>query len=268
MSDVETSPSDGPPGEESPGWGTAYASTRRVFRIIDTVSRSGARLTAKKLAHDLGTSLSTCYHLLGILLQEGYIEKIPHQGGYRLGPAISLLNERNSRSDVASVVEPVIRELSRQSARQACLAVLSDGEVELALVETPPESPPVGVARGLRGAGHALAVGKVLVASTGIQGISAYLQHHRLEAFTARTITDPAQLEAHLKRVRFLKLATDLEEFAENLFDVAVPLETQDGVVRGAIGVFTTARRSSSEVGRLVQLAQRAAQQGSDLLSE
>jgi len=51
--------------------GAAYASTRRAFRIIDAVSRNGAGASAKGLARDLGTSLSTCYHILNILLDEG-----------------------------------------------------------------------------------------------------------------------------------------------------------------------------------------------------
>ena len=243
-----------------------YASTRRVFRIIDTISRDGELLTAKKLAHDLGTSLSTCYQLLNILLEEGYVEKIPHQRGYRLGPAISLLHKRERVSDVAATVEPVINELGRRSTRQACFAVLSEGEVTVAQVTAPVRRPPVGVAQGLRGAGHALAVGKVLIAGTGLDGISEYLDTHDLEPFTSRTITDATQLEAHLKRVRLTRLATDFEEFADNLFDVAVPVITQDGAVRGAIGLFTTARRANSEVGPLSRIAQEAAEQASALL--
>ncbi len=53
-----------------------HASTRRALRILDTVGRGGAGLSAKRLAADLGVSLSTCYQLLNILLEEGYVEKI------------------------------------------------------------------------------------------------------------------------------------------------------------------------------------------------
>lgn len=244
-----------------------HQSTRRALRILDAVSRAGERLTAKRLARDLGISLSTCYQLLNILLEEGYIERFHGHRGYRLGPAVSLLHHRDQESEVAAVAEPVVRELCRRADRTACFAVLSAGEVTLAQVENPVRSPPVGVAAGLRGAGHALAVGKVLIAGTGIRGINDYMETHQLEAFTRQTITDTAQLEAHLKDVRRTKLATDLEEFAENLFDVAVPVEGEQGAVRGAIGLFTTARRSSSEVGALVELGRRAARETSALLA-
>ena len=253
------------PDSVEPGGG--YASVRRVFRIVDTVSRDGSTLTAKHLAHELGTSLSTCYQLINILREEGYIERVPHNGGYRLGPAIEVLHDRERLHGVPGLVAPAIRDLARRSGRQACLAVLSAGEVCVVQVENPSPSPPVGIAPGLRGAAHALAVGKVLIAFTGLKGISDYIASHRLDAFTVNTITEPVALEAHLKRIRATKVATSLEEFADNLFDVAVPLETDDGWVQGAIGVFTTARRSSSEAGPMIELARRAAERAAQLLA-
>src|SRR5919107_1489783 len=77
---------------------TKFKSVRRVFKIMDLVSQRGEDLTAKQLAHEIGTSLSSCYYLLNILTNEGYIEKVPHHGGYRIGSTISLLST-SSRSD-------------------------------------------------------------------------------------------------------------------------------------------------------------------------
>jgi glycine/D-amino acid oxidase-like deaminating enzyme len=73
-----------------------FKSVRRVFRIMDLVSMRGENLTAKELARELGTNLSSCYYLLNILADEGYIRKIAG-GGYRIGPTIPLLNEAEER---------------------------------------------------------------------------------------------------------------------------------------------------------------------------
>ncbi|MDN5697145.1 MAG: helix-turn-helix domain-containing protein, partial [Rubrobacter sp.] len=70
---------------ESPGggrpeefWaGPKFKSVRRAFRIIDIISRRGEELTATELAGEIGTNLSSCYYLLNLLADEGYIEKIP-----------------------------------------------------------------------------------------------------------------------------------------------------------------------------------------------
>lgn len=53
-----------------------FKSVRRVFRIMDLVGERGEDLTAKQIAHELGTNLSSCYYLLGILVDEGYIERV------------------------------------------------------------------------------------------------------------------------------------------------------------------------------------------------
>ena len=54
-----------------------YASARRAFRIIDRVSHGGERLDANVLARALGISPSTCYQVLRILIDEGYLRRLP-----------------------------------------------------------------------------------------------------------------------------------------------------------------------------------------------
>lgn len=248
-----------------------YASTRRVFRIIDRVSRGGDGLAVKALAQELGISLSTCYHLLSILVDEGYIEKLPHQAGYRLGPAISLLHERARRTGFEAVVAPIIRDLSQLARSSAYFAVLEDEDVVVTHVHTVPDSSPVGVAQGFRGPAHALALGKVLIAAGGIEAIDRYIDGRRLDAYTSRTITDPGKLEAHLKEVRARGFATDFEEFAKHLYCVAVPVPRNDAPAGrpgtwGAIGLGTTDRSPAEALRRLIQLARGAAERAAAAL--
>src|SRR3712207_8688196 len=94
---------------------------------MDLVNRRGEELTAREIAQEVGTNLSSCYYLLNILTEEGYIEKVPCRGGYRVGPTISVLNE-SSRSAFDSRIEPVVEELALRVQRHAYAAVLSGGE--------------------------------------------------------------------------------------------------------------------------------------------
>src|SRR3712207_4560012 len=205
--------------------GTKFQSVRRIFRILELVSRRGEDLTAKQLAGEIGTNLSSCYYLLSMLIDEGYVERVSHRGGYRIGPTISLLHE-SSTGDFDSKIEPVVEELAQRTLRRAYSAVLSHGEMEVTQVKAPPKSPPVGVVEGFRGASHALALGKVLLAGMGSKYVEGYIDEHGgLEAFTPRTIVQPVLLHTQLNKVRMVGLATDFEEFAQNLCCVAAPVE-------------------------------------------
>lgn len=244
------------------GGQSPYASIRRVFRIIDRISRDGAHITVKGLARELGTSVSTCYHVIGILLDEGYIERLPHRAGYRLGPAVGVLAERARKSSAAAAIEPALHDLARLADRTAYFGVLSESDdIVVTNVYSPPGAPPVGVPEGFCGPSHALALGKVLVAAGGSATIDRYIEHHELQAFTSRTITDPARLEAHLKDIRARGYATDFEEFAKNLICLAVPVCDPDGSAVGAVGLATPAATSTEELKRFVRLARRSALQ-------
>lgn len=248
------------------GGGPKFKSVRRIFRILDLVSERGEDLSAKQLAREIGTSLSSCYYLLNILADEGYIEKIPRCGGYRIGRTVSVLHE-NARDDFDSKTESVVEELARRSQRHAYSAVLSDGEMTVVQVKAPPMSPPLGVVRGFHGASHALALGKALLAGMGSEYVDGYIDSHGgLEAFTPRTIVHPSMLHAQLNKARMVGLATDFEEFAPNLCCVAAPVGDGEGKVEGALGISTTARHIRDDGKRLVGLVQWAAREASILL--
>ena len=254
-----------PAVSEVPAVGPKFKSVRRVFRIMDLVSQRGENLTAKELARELDTNLSSCYYLLNILVDEGYIRKMP--GGYTIGPAIPLLN-KGTRSDFDARIEPVVEELAQRAQRHAYAAVLSDGEVMVTQAKAPKKRSYVGVVEGFHGASHALALGKVLLAGAGAEFVQEYIDNHGLEAFTPRTIVRPAQLHAHLNKVLMVGVATDFEEFAENLCCFAAPVKGHGGKLEGAIGLSTTARRVHAEGKQLIELVQWAAAEATALLAD
>ena len=248
------------------GHGRARFNTaRRAFAVLNLISlREG--ITAKTLSKELGVSLSTCYCLINILVEEGYVEKIAHRKGYRLGPAVSTLHSRARNRDIEGRVEPVVEDLALRSGRHAYFGLLSDGDVTVARVESPRNKPPLDVVRASCTASHALAVGKVLIAGTGPVGIEGYAERHGLEAFTPRTIMDVSSLKAHLAEVRRRGLATDVEEFSENLCCVAGQITDKTGKVEGAIGISTTTKHFCKEADALVELVRGAARDASELL--
>jgi IclR family transcriptional regulator, acetate operon repressor len=66
-----------------------------------------------------------------------------------------------------------------------------------------------------------------------------------IKRHTAKTITDPYQLEQELKHIRKDRLATDDGGFLDGLISVAVPVLEKDGSVFAAVAVHAPSARLS-----------------------
>jgi IclR family acetate operon transcriptional repressor len=249
------------------GADAGYPSARRAFRIIDRVSHGGEGLDAKVLAHVLGVSRSTCYQVIGILIDEGYLRRLPEHAGYELGPELERLYERSRSTSVEAVVGPVLGDLAQRLGCSAYFGLLTeDDDVVVAGVRVPPGGAPMGLPTGLRAPAHALALGKTQIAADGVTSIDHYIEQHRLERLTRRTITDPVALEADLKLAHARGYATDMEEYAKGLFCVAVPVRSAGGALAGAIGLATGGWSGPAEEERLVDAVDDAARRATALL--
>jgi DNA-binding IclR family transcriptional regulator len=242
----------------SEGGRQEHKALRRLLRLLEFVGHGGTTRPSE-LARQLGTSRSTVYWLIGLLTQEGYLERRSIGKGYRLGPAISLLAETRAHVDRQADLLPVLHRLAQRVSRPAHLAALVDGELAIVAVSAPEFASPVGVTAGFRGATHALAVGKVLVAAEGVRSIARFLSSRSLEPFTGNTITSPAELALQLKDVARRGFGTDVEEFATNLCTVAVPVVDESRTVDCAIGLATTRRRFADDSGLLLEALRNAA---------
>jgi DNA-binding IclR family transcriptional regulator len=276
MSSATTSSTVGPAptGRRKPadrrrhdGAAAGYPSARRAFRIIDRVSHGGDGLDARALARALGISRSTCYQVLGILIDEGYLRRLPGHAGYELGPELERLYECSRSTSIEAVVGPVLRDLAQDLGCSSYFGLLTeDDDVVVAGVRVPPGGAPMGLPTGLRAPAHALALGKAQIAAGGVTSIDRYIEEHRLDGLTRRTITDPVVLEADLKRAHARGYATDMEEFAKGLFCLAVPVRSGGGALAGAIGLATAGWSGPAEEERLVDAAYDAARRATALL--
>jgi DNA-binding IclR family transcriptional regulator len=276
MSSATTSSTVGPTptGRRKPadrrrhdGAAVGYPSARRAFRIIDRVSHGGEGLDAKALARALGISRSTCYQMLGILIDEGYLRRLPEHAGYELGPALERLYERSRSMSVEAVVGPLLGDLAQRLGCSAYFGLLTEGDdVVVAGVQASPGGAPMGLPTGLRAPAHALALGKAQIAAGGVTSIDHYIERHRLDSLTRRTITDPVALEADLKRAHARGYATEMEEFAKGLFCLAVPVHSGGGALAGAIGLATGGWSGPAEEKRLVAAVYDAAGRATALL--
>lgn len=65
--------------------------------MLEVVAAAGGPITAKAVARRVGYKLGTTYHLLNTLAHEGYLDRLGHGHGFRLGPKIGDLSAPRPR---------------------------------------------------------------------------------------------------------------------------------------------------------------------------
>jgi DNA-binding IclR family transcriptional regulator len=190
------------------------ASVARALALLDEVARSDSGLGVNELARRIGVNASTASRLLATLEADGFVERSP-EGPYRLGLKLVALSDRVlGQLDVRERARPWLTWLVEETGETATLSVPGGGEA-ITVDFVPSSSSVVSMAR----VGRATAAGKVMLAFGSPVGPAG-----ALTAFTDRTITDPALLEAELEAVRTSGIAEAVGEREPDLNALAAPV--------------------------------------------
>lgn len=220
-------------------------SVARAVAVIDVLAAHPQGLGVNEVARQIGVNASTTSRLLATLEQGGILQREP-RGPYRLGlRLVALADAVLDGLDIRDLGRPVLRSLVDDTGETATLSVPGAGEA-VTIDFIAGDASVVGVARlGRRSVGHATATGKVVL---------AYADSGRapgsLKAFTDKTITDPAELERQLERVREQGFAEAVGERDPDLVAVAVPVFDRAGSLAAIVNVqgptsrFAATRRS------------------------
>lgn len=241
-----------------------------VTEILSIIAEDAKGVTAKLLARRLGQSLSTTYYALQTLTSVGLVEPSPCAPGlYTLGPRIAdLYAGYVANRALPERLEPFLSALREATHARTYLASWSRGDLEVTYALGRRGATELqDLSSGFRGAAHALANGKVLLAATHPERWPAYLCRPRLERFTDATIDTPGHLYAELARVRERGYATDVEEYAPRVCCLAAPLYDSAGRVLASIGISVPSRRYEREFDRLVHAVKDAARDASEMFS-
>ncbi len=234
--------------------GRALSSALHLMLMLETVAADPRGVPAKAVARRLGHGLSSTYSALQSLVSLGFVEPSPVSPGlYTLGPKIAeLFHGYVATWTLPHRLEPILIDLRDTAGARTYAAVWNDSDLEVGLVRGRRGASELqGVSPGFRGAAHALALGKVLLAATHPQRWPPYLQKPEFTRYTDHTITVRGKLLEQLAVVRRTGLAVDMEEYGDNVCCIAAPVQDGHGRVFAAIGVSVTARRFNRDRGRL-----------------
>jgi DNA-binding IclR family transcriptional regulator len=222
---------------------------RKAFQILELVSRSERGLTISDLSRELGISKSTVLGVTRALEDEGAVIRDARSKRFSLGLALYELGQRAyARFDLREVARPFMQELMHQTAETVFLGVRSGDHVSiLDSVESSQElkiSSPVGTRIPL----VAGATGKVFLATLPPGEAEEIVRTVGLQAYTKKTITDPARYADELAAARQNGYALDDEEYIRGVRAVAATIRSNGGAASAIWVVGFTPSMSASKM--------------------
>jgi DNA-binding IclR family transcriptional regulator len=211
-------------------------SIERAAAILRLLSGRARRLGVGELAGELGLPKGTVHGILRTLQNVGFVEQDAETGKYQLGAALlhmgsSYLDGNELRTRALNWADS----LAARANESVRIGTLHDGKALVVHHVFRPDNSRQALEVGVLLPGHATALGKVLLAHNPYA--TDELIAEGLDAFTARTVTEPASLRSELDDVRARGWASDLEELVEGEVSLAAPIADRRGATVGAIGI-------------------------------
>ncbi len=210
--------------------------TTRTLQVLDAFDADHRRLTLSTIARRSGLALTTCHRIVGDLVAWGALER-GRDGRYGVGLRLWEIAALAPRAvPLREAALPYLEDLYEATHENVQLAVREG--LELVYIEriAGRGAVPVLTRVGGRFAMHATGVGLVLLAHAPADIQDAVLRS-RLQAWTPRTITDPARLRATLAQVRREGYATSRGQVTLDALSLACPVRGPEGEVVAAVSL-------------------------------
>ena len=195
----------------------------RLFALLEVLAATDQRHSLQSLVQETQLPKPTLHRMLQQLESAELLQREPDGRHYGTGTRLRQLAENLLFNDSHhGARHAVLRNLVEEVGESCNITALSGSEViYLDRVET---AAPLRfyLRAGSRVPAHCSASGKVMLAQMTPAQRRRLLAHAPLEKYTARTITDLAQLEREIRRVAKDGYALDDEEFLPGLMCIAV----------------------------------------------
>lgn len=243
------------------------SSVSNALRILKSFSTFEPTKRVSELATALGLAKSTVSRLLTTLAHEGFVEKDPRTGEYRLGLAVLTLGGIvTNELEIHKETSPVMHELVIETGETAHLAVL-DG-LSTIYIHKEECSHPVRILThlGRKNPAQCTGSGKVLLAYDEDNLVEEIIEQG-LKAYTPKSITDPVKLREEMAWIREQGYAVSTEELTEGTRSVAAPILDYTGKVVASINVVGPIQRMKDyKIPDIARKVKRAGKEASERL--
>jgi len=235
-------------------------SLARGLMVIRAFSEQTSSLTIADVAKITGLPRAAARRCLLTLTQLGYAGTDGRV--FFLRPKVLALGYSFlSSAPLATVLDPVLSQVSRTLEESSSAAVLDEDDVVYIARVATKRIMSLGLNIGSRLPAYCTSMGRVLVASLSNADFEDYLKRVSLKPFTAHTITSKTEFRRTIEDIRTNGFALIDQELEIGLRSLAVPIRNPSGVVVAAINVSAQAVRvePAEMIERFLPVLQSAA---------
>ena len=216
----------------------------RMMSLLDALADAPGAAPLKTLSLTTGLHPSTAHRILAVMTNARLVER--HDAGtYALGiRLLELGNIVKARLNIREVALPFMQHLHETIGEAINLGV-RDGDEIVYVERTSSGRALVRVVYlvGGRAPLHLTSLGKLFLAADDHDAVRTYAKRTGLPGKTPHSLTDPAQLERELDKIRRHDLAYDNEEAEIGLRCVASPIRNDEGGLIAGLSISAPTER-------------------------
>jgi IclR family pca regulon transcriptional regulator len=224
-------------------------SLAKGFRVLESFTAENDELTLSQIAATADLDPGTTFRMLNTLVDLGYVSRIPESRRFALTlKVLDLGFHAIARTDLRSIVRPILRSLVSETSEAASFAVLQGADV-LYLER---------VRAGITRLGVDIRIGTTVPATqTAIgQSILAFLPEQQVQKVQELTPTTPFIMKPHALERPLAELLGQIRDegfvlteslFTDGLRILAVPVLDIDGYPVGAISIAAPSVRCTAD---------------------
>jgi IclR family transcriptional regulator, pca regulon regulatory protein len=241
-----------PVDSESQSVGTSsdfVQSLERGLAVIQAFSVTSPRLTPSDVAKATGLTRSAARRFLLTLQHLGFVDQDERE--FFLTPRVLRLGYSYlSSTPFWNLAQTHVEQLVSRVRESSSVSVRDQDEIVYVARVPTKRILSISLAVGSRLPMYPTSMGRVLLAGSTDEEVSAYLERTELRPLTSRTVTDRKTLKALVAGVREEGWALVDQELEDGVRSVAAPLYDGGGKILGAVNVSTHVTRTTLDVLR------------------
>lgn len=236
--------------------GSVVKSADRVLDLFELLNQSASGLSHTEIADQLGIPKSSLTQLLTNLVRRGYIDFLPAEKVYQLGGRLDELARRKNRMrDLATLAQPSLEKLAKETRESAFFNVRSGDNAKLVAREIGPQALVTILGLGELIPLHATAAGRAILAFLPQRSQDDYMARARFETRTDKSVSSVSELRKRLDEVQRERLCVAEDELILGVTGIASPILTAEGEALGSLTISLPTVRFSAAIRRDVAAA-------------